>query len=131
MTVSKRIKERREELQLTQEELAKRIGVQRPTLGRWELGGSISEKMYPKIAEAIGRSVEWVKYGDMGPSLAPEMVSEVSRAVALAYRAMLDRGIELSAEQMARLVAVITRQVSERGALSSSAVSDLVDLLTD
>jgi transcriptional regulator with XRE-family HTH domain len=49
------IKTRREELKLSQKELAERIGVEPMTVSRWERGNNLpNKKHWPKIEETTG-----------------------------------------------------------------------------
>jgi transcriptional regulator with XRE-family HTH domain len=62
-TLGKRIKTRREELELDQVELARRAGVSQPTLANLESGKNQRTKFLPELARALNVSVEWLDTG--------------------------------------------------------------------
>jgi transcriptional regulator with XRE-family HTH domain len=57
--VGKRIVQARRQLELTQAELAQRIGVSLGTLDRYESGQADASQMLMQIAEATGKPIEW------------------------------------------------------------------------
>lgn len=65
-SLGKRIKTRREELELDQVELARRAGVSQPTLANLESGKNQRTKFLPELARALGVSAEWLDTGE-GP----------------------------------------------------------------
>lgn len=62
-----RIKARRKEVGLSQEDLAKRIGLTKGSISQWEQGGTQpkGENLY-KLASALGVTAEWLIHGDKG-----------------------------------------------------------------
>jgi transcriptional regulator with XRE-family HTH domain len=53
-----RLKERREELNLTQEQFADQVGVEAMTVSRWERGESLPRrKIWPKLREITGLEI--------------------------------------------------------------------------
>jgi transcriptional regulator with XRE-family HTH domain len=65
MTMGKRIKQARERLELTQDQLAKKVGCSRNLVTMWEADrvDHISGKYLPKLAKALGESIEWIQSG--------------------------------------------------------------------
>src|SRR5689334_6154149 len=63
--IGARIRTRRRERRLTQDELARRIGVSRSAVAQWETGrtGQITGNL-TSIAAALDVSVEYLVYGD-------------------------------------------------------------------
>ena len=58
---SERIKNRRIELNLSQEELGKRIGVDRTTIAKWEAGdNNLRQSKAVALAKALNCSVTWL-----------------------------------------------------------------------
>lgn len=55
--IGKDIRDARKDQDLTQEELAERAGVSRPTIARVETGGNISTGTLEKVAKALGRQL--------------------------------------------------------------------------
>src|SRR5690606_18405145 len=67
--VGARIRQAREELGLTQEGLAEILGVQVPTVSRWETGVYTPKRVpLPKIAECLKKPVSWFYGVDSGDS---------------------------------------------------------------
>jgi len=62
-TVQARIKSAREELGLSQSELARRMGVTRGAVGLWETTGQISSENIRKLAIDLGVNTEWLETG--------------------------------------------------------------------
>lgn len=60
-----RIKRRREELGLSQAELARRVGIRAPSVNNWESGATktINGPNLQKAAAALERSADWILYG--------------------------------------------------------------------
>lgn len=58
MQALERLKQRREELNLTQEDLADQVGVEGMTVSRWERGESLPRrKFWPKLQEITGLEI--------------------------------------------------------------------------
>lgn len=67
MSIHERIKQRRNELKLSMEELAKRVEVKSwQTIQQWEKEGGTAPKRtrLAAVAAALGTSVEWLLYGE-------------------------------------------------------------------
>src|SRR6266436_7191692 len=58
MSFSRSLKQFRESENLSQREVARRIGVNESTYRQWEYGTTISGEPYPKIAEAFGITLD-------------------------------------------------------------------------
>ena len=58
MSFSRSLKQFRESANLSQREVARRIGVNESTYRQWEYGTTISGEPYPKIAEAFGITLD-------------------------------------------------------------------------
>lgn len=61
--MQKRIKELRKELELTQSELATRLGISVSSVTGWEKYGHVPERQLERIAHLFGASLEWLKTG--------------------------------------------------------------------
>lgn len=61
------LKKAREEAGLTQQELADRVGVEQPSVARWEAGRPIADHYKEVIAPAVGKTpaelFPWVSVG--------------------------------------------------------------------
>jgi len=66
VSISDRLKDRREELRLTQAQLAKKAGVSQSTIGNIEAGTRTSQNSIPQIAEALGVRAIWLAEGKGG-----------------------------------------------------------------
>jgi transcriptional regulator with XRE-family HTH domain len=62
--VGRRIVQARQQLELTQAELAERIGIPLGMLDRYESGQADASRMLPRIAEATGKPVDWLTSPD-------------------------------------------------------------------
>lgn len=73
-TINDRISSQRHKLGLSQEDLAKRIGITRVSVSKWESGLNQPKGRYlSEIASALGVSVEWLLTGkDVAPSVAAD-----------------------------------------------------------
>lgn len=65
-TLGKRIKRRREELELDQVQLAEKVGMSQPNLAHLESGRNQRTKYLSEIARALGVSAEWLSTGGEG-----------------------------------------------------------------
>jgi transcriptional regulator with XRE-family HTH domain len=63
-SVGERVRTKREELKISQEKLAREIGVSKNTVGRWEAGGGIDGENLDRLALALGVSSDWILRGD-------------------------------------------------------------------
>lgn len=64
------IREKREALDITQKQLADKMGVERSTVAKWEAGAAFpSASKLPKLAEVLGCSVADL-FTKQGPELA-------------------------------------------------------------
>lgn len=60
-TVGQRILQKRKELNLSQEELARRVGVDRTTVAKWESGSNnLKQSVVKKLADALECSPVWL-----------------------------------------------------------------------
>lgn len=65
MTIGQRIKEAREEAQLTQTELAERVGVRYQSVQQWEADKTAPARAkMTKLAAALGKTVAELEFGD-------------------------------------------------------------------
>ncbi len=62
MGLGQRLKLRRQQLQLTQADLAKKVGVRQSTIGNLESRGGNTSKYAPKIAEVLNVPLEWLLF---------------------------------------------------------------------
>lgn len=62
---NERIKQRRKSLKLTQEQIAKQVGVSKATISQWEKGDtSPNGENTLRLAKALQTSADWILYGD-------------------------------------------------------------------
>ena len=59
-----RLKEAREALTLTQQDVAERIGTTNVSVSNWENGANVSEDFLKKLADLFGVSRAWLRYGE-------------------------------------------------------------------
>ena len=60
MDISERIKTKRTELQLTQEELAKKVGVSFQAISKWENGKSLPDiEILPVLSKVLNESIDF------------------------------------------------------------------------
>lgn len=87
MNVGERIKARREELGLSQGDLAKRMGISRQAVSKAELhGGDITQKKIEKFADALHISADFLLYGETHfivetPKTSEELTREMKKRV--------------------------------------------------
>ena len=62
-----RVKARREVLGISQEYLARAIGVSKNTVTRWEHGSAPAAERALVLAKALGVSIEWLVTGESAP----------------------------------------------------------------
>ena len=67
MGIGDRIKHRRNTIGMSQEELGEVVGRHYNTVSAWERTGSIPMHMIPKVAEALGTTVGYLRAGEMEP----------------------------------------------------------------
>ena len=81
-----RIEERRESLGLTQEDLARIVGVAKSTVSRWESGGimEIKQKRLPSLARTLNTSVSYL----LGLTEDPEPQPMLTKADLQIYQEM-------------------------------------------
>lgn len=66
---SERIKQRRKELRLTQQELGKAVGVSKATISQWEAGDtSPNGENLARLAKAMRTEISWLLYGTEKPA---------------------------------------------------------------
>ena len=93
MELSDRVRRRREELDLTQDELAKRMGYKsRVSINKIENGRPVSQKIIARLAEALGVSIPYLMGWDEKPA------EELQGMGALAAELIMDQ----DAMEMAR-----------------------------
>ncbi|HDL7098249.1 TPA: helix-turn-helix transcriptional regulator [Yersinia enterocolitica] len=63
-STGERIKKRRIELELTQDDLAKKSGIRQQTIQRIEAGTTARPRFLLEIADALGCEPRWIIYGD-------------------------------------------------------------------
>ncbi len=79
MALGKRVKQRRLEIGLTQEELAEKVGVGTTTINKLELRDNKSSQKASAIAEALNVRLEWLLTGEE-PMIAVESIGNVAPA---------------------------------------------------
>ena len=102
MTTGERIRERRKELQLTHEQLAKKVGVQKAAVNKWEKGivVNIKRDMIAKLCTCLDCSPSWL------------LGWEDEDAHAAAVREAEDLLSQLSDDQL-QIVLSLLKQLSE------------------
>ncbi len=64
MTIGERIKQKRKELNLTQEELAEKIGVSYQAVSKWENDASMPDtSLFPKLASVLNTNLDYLFMG--------------------------------------------------------------------
>ena len=63
----KRVRQARDRVGLTQEELARKLGVSRTTVLRWENGTFAPRFALERLARVTGVRVAWLAFGDGEP----------------------------------------------------------------
>lgn len=86
-----RIKTAREQAGLTQDDLADIVGLSMRQIQNLESGTSKPYKHLATIAEATGRSVEWLLHGDAPTSADEDRLREIVREEVSGLQAQLDR----------------------------------------
>lgn len=109
MNLGERVKARREELKLSQEELARRMGYKsRSSINKVECGREVSQRIIVRLAEALDVTVPYL----MGWSDHPEDMAKFEASVLLdddlmdlihSYRALNDEQ-KAAAKQMIKLM---------------------------
>jgi len=96
MTLADRVRRRREELCLTQDELAKRMGYKsRVSINKIENGRPISQKIIARLADALGVSIPYLMGWDEQPA------EELQGMGALAAQLIMDAdAMEMAREYM-------------------------------
>lgn len=86
-TIGDRIKRRRDELKMTQDDVAGKIGVTRAAVAQWELNQTAPiRKRMTELGEALECSANWLSYGEAGaaePRSASVTMSRVEFEAAL------------------------------------------------
>lgn len=102
MELSDRVKARRLELGLTQEELAKRMGyASKVSINKIEMGRPCSQKIIVRLAEALDTSVKYLMgWEDDVP--VPDPLTEKRQKV-------VDAVMQLSDEQLEGLLAILKK----------------------
>ncbi len=74
-TISERIRNRRKDVGLTQQQVAKAIGISRVSVTKWENGSSKpdGENLY-LLSKLLSKSPEWILYGKDGHDKADDCV---------------------------------------------------------
>lgn len=97
MELSDRVRRRREELALTQDELAKRMGYKsRVSINKIENGRPVSQKIIARLADALGVSIPYLMGWDQQPA------EDLQDMGALAAQLIMDQdAMEMVKEYMA------------------------------
>lgn len=67
MTIHERIRQRREDMQMSQEALARLTGVTKGNVSSWEKGRAAPNRgRLQKVAEALRTTPEWLMFGEIG-----------------------------------------------------------------
>ena len=100
MELSDRVKKRRLELGLTQEELAKRMGyASKVSINKIEMGRPCSQKIIVRLAEALDTSVQYLMgWDDEKPETDP---------LAEKRKKVVDAVMQLSDEQLSSLLILL------------------------
>lgn len=64
VSIASRLQERRRHLGLSQEALAREIGVSKNTVARWEAGGQMFADVAVRLADALGVDPRWLITGE-------------------------------------------------------------------
>jgi len=103
-TIGRRIAARRVALDLRQEDLAKRVGVTRPTISYWETGNvkDMKGRNLAKLCTVLGVTDDWLLFGDQQEQIheAPATYSNLERDLLEAIRRLTP---EEQAEELQRL----------------------------
>lgn len=105
MTIGERIKAARKDADLSQKELAAKVGIKQPTLSELERGESSSSARLPAIAAALGVSALWLQTGK-GPKYPINSISPKEMLLVVAYRDATEEGrtfIEMACESAPKL----------------------------
>lgn len=129
-----RIREIRKRLGLNQEEFGKLLGVQKPTISRYESGRVPDEDMLKKIANAGNTTIDWLLRGDQVPPPLPEpdeaVTLESPRSPGLIHEPYVFVGIDVQA--LARIIELVDERLAQRRKpLKSIKKSFLISLLFD
>ncbi|WP_186056525.1 helix-turn-helix domain-containing protein [Burkholderia gladioli] len=84
----RRLRERREKLGLSQKELADRVRISQPGIGKIEGGGGTSTTLGLALAAALETTIEWLEFGRHPARLGPpgfDLLDSVGRAKVEAY----------------------------------------------
>lgn len=94
--IAENIIRHRERLGITQAELARRVGVKRPTVTQWEAGKGPGKEIIPRIADALGITIDELyrrpteyragevialNRGKLPPNLPPEALRELEEHI--------------------------------------------------
>jgi transcriptional regulator with XRE-family HTH domain len=108
-TLGQRIKQRRLELELEQEALAKAVGFSQPTLANLERGKNERTKYLAELAKALKTTSEWLSTGKGDKEAVPEAIKFTELNGLEAQLVMVYRG--LSGSQKDRLL-LIANQIA-------------------
>lgn len=101
---------------MTQGELAKALGIDRGSVGRWETGRSVPRQVgIPKVAMILGQSPEWLLAGSGDYNTATESV-EVLRAERRTLKEIRDEVKKLSSAEREPKKAYVTNMPRARTA---------------
>jgi len=104
VSVGRRIAARRAALDLRQEDLARKVGVTRPTISYWETGNvkDMKGRNLLKLCAALGVTDDWLLFGDHQEQIheAPPAYSNLERDLLEAIRRLTP---EEQADELQRL----------------------------
>lgn len=91
MSIGERIKQARLAADLTQGELAGKVGIKQPTLSALENGGSEGSNYIASFAAALGVNALWLEAGK-GPQYPVQNISAKELQLVIAYREASEEG---------------------------------------
>jgi transcriptional regulator with XRE-family HTH domain len=109
-----RISDARVNLGLTQEQLARLVGVQRGAVNRWEGGASMRVERIQPLADALHVDPEWIVGGPLPAMPAPVIVSDPGGTHHPSQLDEIQALLEVLAGEVAELAARGTEQPPEQ-----------------
>jgi transcriptional regulator with XRE-family HTH domain len=127
ITITSRLKQKREALGISQAELARRMTVSRASVSIWESGGNISQDNIVKLAKILRVTPEWLQYGV--ESMAEVNVPVLEQCLLISENVIKKQKANLPNEQFAKLVAYLYADANRGLDVDDSRVSDLIKML--
>lgn len=104
-TIGDRIKRRRDELNMTQDDIAGKIGVSRAAVAQWELNQTAPiRKRMTELGEALECTANWLSYGEAGaPAPMSASVTMSRAAFEAALRDAMQAGFDAAMAGLSRV----------------------------